>query len=224
MIQDIKPKQLLNQYKNQKITDKDYVLFFKGREILLNTVGELQYLTYSEAAEICATVGMAVPECRFLFNVDEESYFLAETFEVEESLIAEFARWGYEFYRMYDLRRRQPKEAVFAGVTAWHLFDWYRVSHFCGACGKEIDAKAVACPFCGARVSDGSEVKAQTKFCSNCGQKIDINAVVCPHCGVSAKNTDKSPVVALLLTLFVLTGLGQFYLGLNRKGIITTQI
>lgn len=154
MIQDIKPKQLLNQYKNQKITDKDYVLFFKGREILLNTVGELQYLTYSEAAEICATVGMAVPECRFLFNVDEESYFLAETFEVEESLIAEFARWGYEFYRMYDLRRRQPKEAVFAGVTAWHLFDWYRVSHFCGACGKEM-------------VHDGKERMMRCEHCGN---------------------------------------------------------
>ena len=153
MIQDISPKKLLNQYKNQKITDKDYVLLFGGKQILLNVEGELRYLTYSEVAEACATVNIDVPECRFLFDVDEESYFLAETFEVEESLIAEFTRRGYEFYGMYDLRRRQPKEAVFAGATAWHLLSWYRANRFCGACGSKMhhDGKErmMRCEHCG---------------------------------------------------------------------------
>lgn len=153
MIQDISPKQLLNQYKNQRITDKDYVLFFSGKQILLNAEGELCYLTYSEVAEVCAAVNIDVPECRFLFDVDEESYFLAETFEVEEVLIAEFARRGYEFYGMYDLRRRQPKETVFVGATAWHLFSWYRVNRFCGACGREMThdekERMMRCEHCG---------------------------------------------------------------------------
>lgn len=153
MIQDISPKKLLNQYKNQRITDKDYVLFFSGKQILLNAEGELCYLTYDEVVEVYAAVGIGVPECRFLFNVDEESYFLAETFEVEEALIAEFARRGYEFYGMYDLRRRQPKEAVFVGATAWHLFCWYCANRFCGACGSKMhhDGKErmMRCEHCG---------------------------------------------------------------------------
>ena len=153
MIQDISPKQLSNQYKNQRITDKDFVLFFSGKEILLNAEGELRYLTYGETKKVYAAVDIDVPKCRFLFNVDEESYFLAETFSVEEALIEEFARGGYEFYSMYDLRSRQPKEAIFAGATAWHLFSWYRANRFCGACGRELkhdeNERMMRCGYCG---------------------------------------------------------------------------
>lgn len=153
MIQDISPKQLLNQYKNQKITDKDYVLFFNERQILLNTEDKLRYLTYEEVVEVYTALGLDVPECRFLFNVDEESYFLSETFKFNETLITEFASRGYEFHRMYDLRRRAPKEAVFAGVTAWHLFSWYRTNKFCGACGCKMihdeKERMMRCEHCG---------------------------------------------------------------------------
>lgn len=153
MIQDISPKQLLNQYKNQSITDKDYLLFFDEKQILLKTEGELCYLTYGEVKEVCATVGIDVPKCRFLFNVDEESYFFAEIFQVEESLRLEFAKRGYEFYKMYDLRSRRPKEAVFVGATAWHLFGWYRVNQFCGACGSKMhhdeNERMMRCSCCG---------------------------------------------------------------------------
>ncbi len=153
MIQDISPKQLLNEYKNQNVKDKDYVLLFDERQILLNAQGEVRYLTYSEVKEACAAANIEVPTCRFLFDVDEESYFLAEMYTVEEALKAELARKGYEFYRMYDLRSRQPKEAVFAGATAWHLFDWYRANRFCGACGSRLhhDEKdrMMRCEHCG---------------------------------------------------------------------------
>ena len=156
MIQDISPKQLLNQYKNQGITDKDIVLFFSERQILLNEEGELCYLTYGEVKRMCVAADIEVPECIFLFNVDEESYFLAEIFAVEEALRAEFARCGYVFYSMYDLRRRRPKDAVFAGATAWHLFDWYRVNRFCGACGSKMNhdekERMMCCEHCGNRV------------------------------------------------------------------------
>lgn len=153
MIQNISPKQLLNQYKNQKITDKDFVLFFSERQILLNAEGDLRYLTYGEVVEVYATIGMDVPACRFLFDVDAESYFLAEFFDVDEVLTAEFARRGYEFHRIYDLRSRQPKDAVFAGATAWHLFSWYRVNRFCGACGRVLvhdeQERMMRCEHCG---------------------------------------------------------------------------
>ena len=153
MIQDISPKQLLNEYKNQNVSNKDYVLFFDQRHILLNSEGEVRYLTYGEVQVVCAAANIEVPSCRYLFEVDGESYFLAEVFMVEGALKTELARKGYKFYRMYDLRSRRPKEAVFAGATAWHLFSWYRVNRFCGACGKEMShdekERMMRCEHCG---------------------------------------------------------------------------
>jgi len=72
---------------------------------------------------------------------------------MEEALESAFAGCGYEFHSMYDLRGRQPKDAVFAGATAWHLFNWYRVNRFCGACGREMNhdenERMMRCEHCG---------------------------------------------------------------------------
>ncbi len=153
MIQDINPKHLLNGYKNPKLTADDYVMFFKEKKILLKNDGGVCYLTYGELCKICDEAGILVPECRFLFDVDEEEYFLCDFEENEGNLAERFRALGYEFYEMYDLRRMQPKEAVFAGATAWHLYSWYRINKFCGACGSRMihDGKErmMRCPDCG---------------------------------------------------------------------------
>ncbi len=153
MIQDIKPKHLLNGYKNPRLTDDDYVMFFKGKKILLKNDGDVRYLTYGDLRKMCDGAGILVPECRFLFDVDEEEYFLCDFEEIEGSLAAVLEAMGYEFCEMFDLRRMQPKEAVFAGATAWHLHSWYRINKFCGACGSRMthDGKErmMRCPDCG---------------------------------------------------------------------------
>lgn len=136
MIQDIKPKHLLNQYKNPKLSNDDYIMLFKDKMILLKNVEEVSFLTYGELVQMCTLAEIAVPECRFLFDVEEEEYFLADYAEIEETLGEALSSKGYEFYKMYDLRRMQPKEAVFAGATAWHLYSWYRINKFCGVCGN----------------------------------------------------------------------------------------
>ena len=153
MIQDISPKQLLNQYKNQKVTEQDFVLFFGERQILVNAAEKTCYLTYGELVKLFAAVGIEVPECRFLFHVEEDSYFLGDVSILTEPFRAELTKHGYEFIRMYDLRRREPKEAVFAGATAWHLFCWYRANKFCGACGRKMvhdeKERMMRCEHCG---------------------------------------------------------------------------
>lgn len=58
---------------------------------------------------------------------------------------------------------------------------------FCAKCGKEIDDKAVVCPYCGV-ATDNLKPKEKTMFCSKCGKEIDAEAVVCPYCGVPTKN------------------------------------
>lgn len=154
MIQDINPKHLLNQYKNPKLTDDDFVMFFKEKMILLKNDGEVHYLTYGELVEMCQSVKISVPECRFLFDVEAEEYFLADFSEIEGVLSGELLNRGYDFYKMYDLRRMQPKESVFAGATAWHLYSWYRVNRFCGACGHEM-------------IHDGKERMMRCEKCGN---------------------------------------------------------
>ena len=100
----------------------------------------------------------------------------------------------------------------------------------CTVCGNEVDENDEFCKNCGTKVDKsavGANVDNQpvsvetTKFCSNCGEKIDINAAICPKCGVrvGGSSEEKSPIVALILSLLV-CGLGQFYNGQPKKGIV----
>ena len=87
---------------------------------------------------------------------------------------------------------------------------------YCTNCGKEIDAKAAACPNC------GFYPRREHNFCYNCGEHTEPNQAVCLHCGVSLRlSSTKSKVTAGLLAIF-LGGLGihKFYLGYNKEGLI----
>ncbi len=67
-------------------------------------------------------------------------------------------------------------------------------------------------------------------FCHNCGSKITGNFKFCPNCGqeLNAKvskspktvtSSEKNILLAIILSV-ILPGLGQIYLGLDRKGAI----
>ena len=99
----------------------------------------------------------------------------------------------------------------------------------CTECGKEVDDEARFCANCGTEMV--KEEESQTKFCTNCGFEMEKATKFCPECGTptdaapaAARNnrivlTDKNPVLAAILSFFIV-GLGQVYLGLNKKGII----
>ena len=94
---------------------------------------------------------------------------------------------------------------------------------FCVNCGSKIDINAEICPKCGVRQNFETRNKT-TKHCINCGSVIDVKAEICPKCGVrqmsqTSVSSDKSKFITMLLSVF-LPGLGHFYLGLSRKGII----
>ncbi|MEE1129756.1 MAG: zinc ribbon domain-containing protein [Methanobrevibacter sp.] len=70
------------------------------------------------------------------------------------------------------------------------------------------------------------------KFCTNCGYELNGEFKFCPECGFdlskkvnTAKTTvpvvqsEKNIVLAILLSV-IFPGLGQFYLGLNHKGVL----
>ena len=61
------------------------------------------------------------------------------------------ASYAYEPARAF--RYYESKEQCYACMTAWHLYNWYRSSRFCGRCGSKTvhDAKErmMRCPQCG---------------------------------------------------------------------------
>lgn len=152
MIQDIEPKFLKNHYEDKPLKEDSRVLIFQGRELYVKNQGaEIEYLTYKEWEVYWKIKGKDVPQCIYLFSISEEEevdFFLGEIAGEAEFEIPE-----YTFMKMFDLRSKKPKELVYAGATAWHLYVWYRANRFCGACGKPMVhdkmQRMMRCPCCG---------------------------------------------------------------------------
>ena len=118
----------------------------------------------------------------------------------------------------------------------------------CPDCGNEVSEEKY-CKNCGAYIADIEEIKSvdenyliaqkfgeikrgndgavlsdsDIKFCHNCGYKLIGDFKFCPNCGQNLKShvssNDKNTLLAIILSVF-LPGLGQIYLGLDRKGSI----
>lgn len=100
---------------------------------------------------------------------------------------------------------------------------------YCRNCGKEVNEKAEICINCGVKPL------AEKKFCQECGVETNANQELCIKCGVRLKtlmhywrigaaeslvypsDPPKNPVVATLLSLLLVSGLGQLYLGQTAK-------
>ena len=117
MIQDIQPKQYRNEYTPRPIRDNDVVFVFRGREVLLR----------EEEDKFVFPTGREVEEknLQYLFAIDDQAFFLGRE-----------AVAGYDFQSMRLLRKCTPQDLCFAGMTAWHLYNWYDGHKFCGKCGK----------------------------------------------------------------------------------------
>lgn len=120
MIQDIQPKCYHNEYTPRPVREKDVVFVFRGREVLLREEpdGNLVFPTGAEAAD---------KDLQYLFSIDDQAFFLGT--ELVE---------GYDFQPMQRLRKCTPQDLCFAGMTAWHLYNWYDGHRFCGKCGRKL--------------------------------------------------------------------------------------
>ena len=57
---------------------------------------------------------------------------------------------------------------------------------FCRSCGKQINADAAFCRFCGFRFEapvQAAQPQTATKFCNQCGKQINADAPFCRFCG-----------------------------------------
>ena len=62
----------------------------------------------------------------------------------------------------------------------------------------------------------GSKVTGNFKFCPNCGQELNAKVSKSPK---TVASSEKNILLAIILSV-ILPGLGQIYLGLDRKGAI----
>ena len=141
MLQQIAPRHLDNQYRPQAIGPGAKVCAFRDSDILVSLRdGEVILPDWAQLKdEIVRSV--------YLFSIDETPYFLVEL--APDAALPE--GFGYDSVRAH--RRLHPKYTVYAEMTAWHLYVWYRDNRFCGRCGRPTrhDGKLrmLSCPDCG---------------------------------------------------------------------------
>lgn len=150
MIQDISPKIFHNEYETRLPKPDDTVFSFHGREILCKTLqsGQVSCPTVKE-------MGMDPEKLLYLFRIDDQNYFLLkdDIFDMEEDSEQRAVLQSYSYDSTRILRRANPGYLCFAGMTAYHLYVWYRDNRFCGRCGGRTliydKERAMKCPACG---------------------------------------------------------------------------
>lgn len=141
MLQEIQPRHLDNQYHPVPLGPGAKICVFRDQNVLVSRREESVILPDWELLkdDIIKSV--------YLFCVDAQPYFLAEI--REDAPLPE----GYMFDNVRSHRKLKPKYTVYAEMTAWHLYIWYRDNCFCGRCGHRTvhDGKLrmLSCPDCG---------------------------------------------------------------------------
>lgn len=153
MIQDIFPLVMKNQYEKKVPASNDRVLSFQEDRIFVREGERSDYLCYGELTDWCGVSGEPIPAAVYLFSLGECAYFLAD---LPEAFVEKAQENGFSYVRMFAMRRKKPKELVFAAATAWHLYIWYRDNRFCGRCGQRLlhseTLRMLSCPCCGNQV------------------------------------------------------------------------
>lgn len=120
MIQDIGQHVYHNEYTPHPPAEGDILFVFQKGLILCRTEddGSMSFPLVSETKE---------QNLQYLFCIDSISFYLGEE-----------AVPGYEFASLRSLRSISPSYLGFAGMTAWHLHQWYASHRYCGKCGKPV--------------------------------------------------------------------------------------
>lgn len=176
MIQNIAPKKLYNEYRLKKISAKDCVAIFCKNKILarktdgnicLPRLAELPVEKFSDK----------ISDSPYLFCIDNDQYFLYPDFTYPKDALTEEKRYLQDaslyWMKLADIRSQAEHELCFAVYTAYHLYQWYRSSQYCGCCGART-------------VPDQTE---RMLYCKECGNQIYPR--IAPAVIVAVTNGDK---------------------------------
>ncbi len=153
MLQDLDFGYLDNQYHAAEPKDEDIIICVQGKNMLLHRAAD-DTLTLPAWGQVKNWFGnweqwFDYP-IQYAFTMQEQHYFL---------FMGKAGECPDEFFTYENavaLRQQTSKNILFAMMTAWHLYTWYRVNRFCGACGEKT-------------VHDGNE---RMMRCVSCGNMI----------------------------------------------------
>ena len=150
MLQDLSFGKLENEYRHEEPKGSDLIFCFRGKDILIR---ESQN---GFSLPVFATVSFPDPgkgwqswgkeKYRYLFRFQGINCFLwmGSAGDTPE---------GFSYGSVRSLRNQGNRDACFAAMTAWHLYNWYRLNRFCGGCGEktvhDIKERMLRCPNCG---------------------------------------------------------------------------
>lgn len=150
MLQDLDFGYLDNQYRYEEPTDDAVVICIQGKNTLLHRASDdsLTLPTWGQVKQWCDRWDCWMEEpTRYAFTMQEKQYFLfmGKAGDCPDDY--------FTYENATVLRQVTSKNVCFAMMTAWHLYQWYRVNRFCGACGEKTvhDGKErmMRCPSCG---------------------------------------------------------------------------
>lgn len=165
MIHEIEPRIFDNQYNpryadGNGIAPTDYIMSFSERNIYAKQCTStddksLEFMTYNEFIE--GTKTKIRHNLIYLFRIKEADnikkyYLLLNDLEADDITGQLLNIKGYDYIKMYNVRRMSPKYQVMAAATAWHLNVWYNANRFCGRCGTptvhDKNERMMRCPKC----------------------------------------------------------------------------
>lgn len=143
MIQDIEPHIYHVEYEEKTAGKADRVLVYEEGKVLAD-IGD--GVTFPKARDLMDNWRTMKKHCQYLFQIDEENYFLLEegNYKIPE---------GFDFYETRQLEAYDTMEKAFAGALGGQLSRWYQAQKFCSKCGTKLMKnqveRAMECPECG---------------------------------------------------------------------------
>ena len=151
MLQDLTFGKLENEYRIVTAQPQDLVFCIREGNILTDTHQEkISFPSYDQVLRWSSenqweTWGSET--LHYLFRFQERNCFLWM------GKAGECADPDFTYTQARSMRDQENKDQCFAAMTAWHLYNWYRVNRFCGNCGAttihDARERMLRCPDCG---------------------------------------------------------------------------
>lgn len=148
MLQDLMFGRLENEFRNMEAGEDDLVVCFAVGDMLVRRNGD--NLELPKAAQVRRWCGSWETwngeQLRYVFRLHGINYFLwmGKAGEAGE---------GFTYESVRSFRQMTDKKLSYCILTAWHLYNWYRVNRFCGACGEptvhDDRERMLRCSSCG---------------------------------------------------------------------------
>ena len=150
MLQDLAYGRLENEFRRVAPMDADAVVCIRQGSILLRR-GDEDTLAFPAVSQVRqwspAWERWNGEPLQYVFRLHEVNYFLwmGQAGDCPDS--------AYTYEPARGLRQLISKDICFAAMTAWHLYNWYASSRFCGRCGGKTQhdekERMMRCPNCG---------------------------------------------------------------------------